>query len=135
MAEPLPERSAVADDTAATLELRATAGDDFYKEVQFAYVHRDPNVDPPSVVEAEISLDDWVLQSSIWTLGDMTAVESFDIDDLPSRGSSWAALTLPRDRTALLTPGTYGYAVWADDTDTNRSHTYIRGTLTILERP
>jgi len=135
MAFPLPERSAVADDTAATLEMRVTAGDDLRKELEFSYVHRDFNVDPPHDLEEALSLENAVLQSSIWALGDETVVDFFDIFDMQLRGPNWIRIELSRDRTRQLTPGTYGYAIWADDTQANRVRTFLRGTLTIESRP
>ena len=135
MAFPLPERSAVSDNTAATLEIRATAGDDLRQELEFDLVHRDFNVDPPRDLSEAMSLQNSVLQSSIWALGDETVVDYFDIFDMPLRGPNWIRVELSRDRTRQLTPGTYGYAIWADDTQTNRVRTFLRGTLTIESRP
>ena len=130
-----PDHFGASDDSPATLDIRVCRGDDWNKDFYFAHVHRDLSATPPRDIETPIPLEWRVFGSAVFHSASLESFEEFQISDLPANGVGWVNVRLDAKVTAAMEPGTYGFWIASNDVIGGDTRTWIKGTITILERP
>lgn len=135
MSIPYPDHFGASDESPARLDVRVVRGDDWHKEMFFAYAHRNHHTTPVSIVETPFATDHHVFNSAIFHIGSGEVFADFEISDLPLMGEGWIDVRLREHQTGLMEPGTYGFWISSANVDAGEMRTWINGTITILQRP
>ena len=126
------KNAATYDADAKSVTLRGVCGDTFEASLDAVIVRPNPYV-AGEVIEDPLDMSVLVWNSLIYD-GNHTSRLTFNIVDDPYT-SNQITIGLTAYETSQLVPGTYGWWLEATNTLTNNKRTWIRGLLTITEKP
>ena len=132
MESPYTKNAATYSQDAKEATLVAVHGDTFEAALDAFVEHPSPYV-PGEVIRHYVDMSTLSWDSSI-TDGAQEIVGAFTIVDAPLEGNR-IYLRLSAAETRSLTPGTYRYWLESLNLNTGVTRTWIRGTLTITEKP
>lgn len=126
------KNAATYDADAKPVTLRGVCGDTFEASLEAVIERPNPYV-IGDVLEEPVDMADMSWDSLIYD-GNHTPLFGFTIVDDLYVGNR-ITLRLAEHQTSQLVPGTYGYWLDAINASTGNRRTWIRGTLTITEKP
>jgi hypothetical protein len=126
------KNAATYDADAKSVTLRGVCGDTFEAWLD-AFIERPNPYVAGEVIEDLVDMSDLAWDSLIYD-GNHTPRLTFNIVDDPYAANR-ITIGLTAYETAQLVPGTYGWWLEATNLLTNNRRTWIRGTLTITEKP
>ena len=126
------KNAATYDADAKSVTLRCVCGDTFEASLE-AFIERPNPYVVGEVIEDLVDMSDLAWNSDIYD-GNHTSRLTFNIVD-DQYTSNQITIGLTAYETSQLVPGTYGWWLEATNLLTNNKRTWIRGTLTITEKP
>ena len=126
------KNAATYDADAKSVTLRGVCGDTFEASLEALIERPNPYV-VGEVIEDLVDMSDLSWDSLIYD-GNHTPSLTFAIVDDPYAANR-ITISLTEHETSQLVPGTYGYWLDAINLLTGNRRTWIRGTLTITEKP